>query len=314
MFKRGDSVLVCVSGGPDSVFLLHTLAALKKKIGLQNIFVCNADHGLRGRESVRDSRFVKNLASSLSLKFFFRKLNLRKREYVSLSTEEAARMARYAFFVDVASRSGADVIATGHTLDDQAETVLMRVIKGSSLKGLAGVAPVRREKGLCVVRPLIEMERKEIEKYLNDKSIAYKVDSTNAKDIYFRNVVRNEIIPFLEKFNPRLKRSLSSLASHLRDDLEFIEAEIRRGKRSIRRKGPRISIALKDILLQPGSIRKDVLREMLDRSGGEVKKLNFRHWKELDNLLRRKGRGSAMHLPGGVKAVKLECSLEFVGL
>ncbi|MCX5714939.1 MAG: tRNA lysidine(34) synthetase TilS, partial [Candidatus Omnitrophica bacterium] len=222
MLKPGDTVLIAVSGGPDSVFLLQALAHLKIKLKLKKLVVCNLDHGIRGKESSEDSLFVKKIAEDLNLGFIHKKIDLSKKRSKDLSTEEIAREERYKFFNDAAKAVKADIVATGHTLDDQAETILMRIIKGASLKGVIGISPVREEGPLKIIRPLFELEKAEIERYLDERGREYRIDSTNSEGIYFRNVVRKDIIPYLEKYNPRLKRALCSLAEHLREDFEFI--------------------------------------------------------------------------------------------
>ena len=312
MVAPGDVVLAAVSGGPDSVFLLHLLVSLKKKLGIKEIVVCNLDHGLRGKESEADSLFVKRYSADLGLKFIHKKVNLRTAGSNGISTEEAAREARYEFFNNAAKRAGAGGIATGHTLDDQAETILMRFIKGVSLKGLLGVAPVRTESRFKIIRPLIELGKGEIKRYLDLAGIPYRIDSTNSEPIYFRNVVRNEIMPFLERYNPRLKRALFNLAEHLREDFEFISMEKKRVQKAIMRQGPQgVEVRLKDIIIQPKAIQKEILRDSLEKTGGEVKKLSFRHWKEVENLLKYGRRGNAIDLPGDIRVSRTTGLLVF---
>jgi tRNA(Ile)-lysidine synthase len=307
MLRQGDSVLAAVSGGPDSVFLLHALMRLSKKLKLAKVTVCNMDHCLRRAESEEDSRFVRDLAARLGLGCIHGKVDVAALKDRKLSTEEAARAARYAFFADGAAKAGANAIATGHTIDDQAETVLMRLIKGSSLKGLVGIAPVREgPDGPRIVRPLFEIEKRSIVRYLDDAGIAYRTDSSNLEDKYFRNVVRREVVPFLERYNPRLKRSLFNLAEHLREDFEYIRREKSRmsGRIAKSAKTGGVEIMLKDIVIQPAAIRKEVLRDSLELAGGEVKKLSFRHWKEVDNLLTTKGKGRSVDLPGSIRVTR----------
>ena len=323
MLKAGETVLVAVSGGSDSVFLLQALSHLQNKLKLKKIVVCNLDHGIRGKESSEDLLFVKKIAEGLNLGFIHKKIDLSKKRSKDLSTEEIAREERYKFFNDAAKAVKADVIATGHTLDDQAETILMRIIKGASLKGIVGIAPVREEGSLKIIRPLFELEKAEIEKYLDERGAEYRVDSTNAEPIYFRNVIRKDIIPYLEKYNPRLKRVLCSLAEHLREDFEFIrEAKLRVPLGlSAQRAGGKdqgagdkdggIEIKLKDLVLQPRVIQKEILRDLLEKSGGEVKKLSFRHWKEMEQLLKHKGKGRALDLPGDIRVTRTASSLVF---
>ena len=311
MLRPGDTVLVAVSGGPDSIFLLQALAHLKTKLKLKKLVVCNLDHGIRGRESSEDSLFVKKITEDLMLGFIHKKIDLSKKRSKDLSTEEIAREERYKFFNDAARAVKADAIATGHTLDDQAETILMRIIKGASLKGIIGISPVRGEGSLKIIRPLFELEKAEIEKYLDERGIEYRVDSTNAEPIYFRNVIRRDIIPFLEKYNPRIKRALCSLAEHLREDFEFInEAKSTVGHFAHSAEGS-LEIKLKDLIVQPKALQKEIVRDILERSGGEVKRLNFRHWKEMEQFIKHKRKGNSIDLPGDIRVTRTTSSLVF---
>ena len=313
MLKPDDSVIIAVSGGPDSIFLAYALIRLKNKLKLKSLSICNLDHGLRGKESADDSEFVRKFAGDMGLKFFSKALRLKARQAKGLSIEELAREERYRFFREAAEISGATVIATGHTIDDQAETVLMRVVKGSSLKGIAGIAPARDYGDLRVIRPLIEIEKSEIIRYLDETDIDYRIDSTNSEPIYFRNIIRNEVIPFLAKYNPRLKRSLFSLAQHLREDYDFIseaKLHLKKGKFCKASSGD-VVIKIKDIVIQPAAIQKEVLRDALESSGGEVKRLSYRHWKELESLVRNKPKGSSVHLPGSICVTKSCADITF---
>jgi len=315
MLFPGDRVLAAVSGGPDSVFLLQVLAGLKRKLKLGEITVCNLDHQLRGKESEEDSSFVKSLTGRMGLRYAHKKADIGKIKSKEISTEETARSVRYKFFSECARKFGSNVIATGHTLDDQAETVIMRLIKGSSLKGIVGVAPVRTHGPYRIIRPLIELEKKEIVACLRAAGAKYRVDSSNSGNLYFRNTVRNEILPFLERYNPRLKRVLFTLADHLREDFDFIEREkLVAGSAAARDGAKGQTIELKDIIVQPKAIQKEILRDMLEKSGGSVKKLSFKHWKDMEALIRRKPKGSSVHLPGGVEIKRTENSLTFTVL
>ena len=202
-------------------------------------------------------------------------------------------------------------MATAHTLDDQAETVMMRVIKGASLKGLVGIHPVRFEGRIKFIRPLLEVEKKEVIKYLRKKKIPFRIDRTNTEDRFLRNRVRNKILPYLAKVNPRLKRSLFNLSEHLREDYEFIEEEKNKRKNLIKSKKSLRYIGLADILLQPRALRKEIAREALKSAGGNIKKLTFRHWRDVDNFIRTKETGKSIDLPGGVKIKKTRDRLIF---
>lgn len=313
MLRPGDSVLIAVSGGPDSVFLLRSLHVLKSKLKIKDITVCHIDHGLRGKESKGDSLFVRKLSAELGVKFFEKRIRLKEEKRKGLSTEEYGREVRYKFYRDIAAKIGAGVVATGHTLDDQAETVLMRIIKGSALKGIVGIPPVRCEDRVRFIRPLLGLDKKEIRESLDAEGAAYRIDSTNLENIYFRNTVRNDIIPFLERYNPRLKRVLFNLAEHLREDFEFIEEERMRLKKDILgvKKRGGAEIELKKIVVQPVALQKEILRDALESSGGEVKRLSFRHWKDMERFIKYNRQGSSLDLPGGIRLSRTASALVF---
>jgi len=299
MIHKGDHVLVGVSGGPDSIFLLLTLNHLKEKKGF-SLSVANLDHGIRGNASTADSRFVRDFSGRLKLRFVHKKISITKQDLAKkLSTEELLREKRYLFFRQSAASTGANAIATGHTLDDQAETVLMRVIRGTTIKGLVGIYPVRDDGALRVIRPLLEIEKEEITTYLGDNKIEYRVDHTNMEERYFRNAVRNRIVPYLLRYNPNLKQSLCSMAESLREDREFIETQMKKNE-YLRHNHKYVSINLKDIVIQPKSLQREILRDAMIESGASVKKLTFRHWRDMDDFLRFKRKGQSLDLPGGV--------------
>lgn len=310
MVRKGDRVVAAVSGGPDSVFMLFALDHLMKKVGIE-LAVAHLDHGLRGAESERDARFVEDLARGLGLVYLGARVDLKGRKEKGLSTEESGRAARYAFFRECARNLGANTIATGHTIDDQAETVLMRLIRGSSLKGAAGIPPVREDgSSLRVIRPLIELGKNEITRFLDDNGIAYRIDATNRDAVYFRNLTRHEIIPFLERYNPRLKTALSNFAAHLREDLSFINKE--KEKRSagiVSRRGGSVMLDLKEVIIQPRALVKEIVRDALESAGADLKKLSYKHWKEIEAFIRFKRGEGSLDLPGGVRMTRLKTEL-----
>lgn len=224
MCDAGDTVAVAVSGGVDSVVLLHALTEAAKALSLK-LVVCHLNHNLRGRESGRDLAFVKGLSKRLGLRFAGARLKageLSGREGVSL--QALARAKRYEFLDAVARRHGARKVALGHTLDDQAETVVMRLIKGSSLKGLSSIPPIRGP----FIRPLIETSREEIEGFAADNGIEYVIDSSNLSDKYLRNDIRQNLMPLLKReYNPNIAATLSRVATALRLDDEFMDASAR---------------------------------------------------------------------------------------
>jgi len=221
MLAKGDCVLAAVSGGADSVVMLHVLVALKEELSL-DIAVFHLNHNLRGAESAADLAFVRRLAKRLNLPFEGRRLRAGELDRFSGSTQEAAREARYRHMLEAAKTRGAKKIALGHTLDDQAETVLLRLVKGGGTAGLGGIPPARGP----FVRPLIDVSRDEVEAFARAGKLGYRTDSTNLSTKYLRNDIRLNLIPYLRKnFNPNITASLARLSAILRADADFIDRE-----------------------------------------------------------------------------------------
>lgn len=219
MLSEGDRVLAAVSGGADSVVMLHLLVELSEEMGL-GVIVAHMDHALRAQESRRDHDFVRALARRLGLEFVSRRLSKGELKGGGASLQEAARLKRYAFLEEAAGKCKAGAVALGHTMDDQAETVLMRLMKGSSLAGLAGIPPKRG----IFVRPLINSSRSSVEEYAKERAISFVTDSSNLTVKYLRNRVRLTLLPVLEReYNPSIKEALARTASVLSTDDDFIE-------------------------------------------------------------------------------------------
>ena len=220
LLKPGEKLAAAVSGGPDSVAMLFCLNDLKKDIGFE-LSVFHINHMLRSKESDRDESFVKNLTESLGLPFYFAKTDVAGyQKKHKCSVQVAAREMRYFHMNQLADRHSILKIATGHTADDQAETVLMRILKGSGLKGISGISPIRDNK---YIRPMLEVTREEIEQFLKQNKIKFLMDSTNLKNHYHRNRVRNKLIPFLkEEFNPSIIDALCRSSQIFRADDNFI--------------------------------------------------------------------------------------------
>src|SRR5580704_7352801 len=205
MFEAGQRVGVAVSGGADSVFLLHVLRELAPRWDLR-LSVIHINHGIRGAASIADAEFVRQLAATLGLPFHLRQADVPS---IDGNLEEAARNVRHSFFAELIAAGAVDRVATGHTRSDQAETVLYRILRGSGLTGLSGILPVTRE-GL--VRPLLEIDRGEIETWLRERGIAWREDQTNRDRTYARNRLRHEILPLLrDAFNPQLDQALANM-------------------------------------------------------------------------------------------------------
>ncbi len=211
MLEGGQRVGVAVSGGADSVFLLHALRELGFKLSVIHI-----EHGIRGAASVADAEFVGRLGADFGIPFLIHHADV---PAMDGNLEQAAREVRQAFYAELIASGAVDRVATGHTRTDQAETVLYRILRGSGLTGLSGILPVTRE---GIIRPLLEIDRAEIEGWLRERGTAWREDETNRDRTLARNRLRHEILPLLrDGFNPQLDQALAHLATLARDEEDY---------------------------------------------------------------------------------------------
>jgi len=220
MLPEGAYVLCAVSGGPDSMCMLHMLNRLAQT-GKIRITAAHFNHGLRGAESDRDAEFVQNYCALNNIPCYIGAgdVSAHAREN-KVSIELAARELRYDFLLKTAEKAGADRIATAHTADDNAETVLMNLIRGSGLKGLRGIPPVRDN----IIRPILCFTREQVMEYIKEHGIPYVEDSTNLEPIYTRNKLRHTLIPLLKEFNPRIVETLSETSEHIAGDEDYLSS------------------------------------------------------------------------------------------
>lgn len=220
MLKKGDNVLVAVSGGVDSMALLYLLLEVQAEYGI-NLYVAHVNHGVRGEEAKRDQEFVKNKTKELGLKFFTKNVDMDgyAKEH-KITSEEAGRILRYDFFTEIIKSLGTGKIAVGHNLNDQAETLLMRFLRGTGIDGLRGI----EFKNENIIRPILAISREELEDYIKEESIEITQDHTNFQPIYTRNKIRLELIPYIEKyFNPNLVATMERTAKLAEIDSNFLE-------------------------------------------------------------------------------------------
>jgi len=306
MLEKNDSVLVGLSGGPDSVTLLHALYSLKKEYSL-NILLAHLDHKFRGEESRADRKFCEDLAKKYNLEIMWEEIDVPKiSKEKGISPEEAARFERYGFFKRSAKERGIDKIAVGHTRDDQAETVLMRIIRGAGMKGLGGISPVKDMHGFKIIRPLIEISRKDVEAFISETGLKFRKDSSNEKAIFTRNKIRLELIPLLEKeFNSNIKEVLANMAENLKTEDEFLSKLAKRKFKSVSKvRQEEILIDIKKFKKQPEAIRKRILRAALEEFKGDLRRLTYQHWKEMEDLINSRPVNSIVNLPAGISVAK----------
>jgi len=305
MLCNGDTVLVGVSGGPDSMALLYLLMDIRNEYGI-TLKAAHLNHGFR-KEAVDEAEFVRKTAVSLGLPVIISSIDVPAiKETDGLSAQEAARKARYAFFAEAAEEAGASMVALAHTADDQAETVLMRLLRGSGPLGLSGIPPVRkissqeagvRRQGPIIIRPLIECSRKEIEKYISDRNIPFVTDSSNLKMDYMRNRVRIELLPFLEGYNPNIKETLVRTADVASRDNQFLDMEADRIYKTFRDNKEGISIEFKTLKELHPALSSRVIRKAIKAVKGDLKRVSFQHISDILSLM-DSGEGKwSLHLP-----------------
>ena len=295
MFEKDDRVVVGVSGGADSVCLLHVLHELRKALRI-DLIVCHFDHGLRLGEDEEETRFVQRLAESFNLPFATEKARGECRTE-GRSMEETARDLRYAFFADRMHHFSAQKIAVGHTLDDQAETVIMRLLRGSGTSGLSGIPPVRDR---VIVRPLIELGREEIVEYLSRTGMKYVTDSSNLDTTPLRNEIRLNILPLLKKRQPGLVKILGKTAAILKEEREWMETEARewinlQGQVGLHRE---ITIPLPEFNQLNEAKKKHVIREALRTSGGSLSRITSEHIEAVKRVAQGENPHARIPLPG----------------
>ena len=263
LLSRGDRVLVAVSGGPDSVALVSALCALRLRWNLQ-LWVVHFHHGLRGTEADDDAEFVKGLSERFGVPFICRRLPVASTRVKGRSLQDTAHHLRYEALLTLSLAIGANKVALGHTQDDQAETLLMWLLRGAGTTGLAGMPAMREDR---FIRPLLEVGRGDILQYLTEQGVPFREDSTNLKPVYLRNRMRHEVIPALHVFNPGLVKTLSRQAVILREDDRYLDqlAEAEMTCLSQPADGDEWILDRKKLLALPLALQRRVVRLALRR-------------------------------------------------
>ena len=223
LIKNGDKIVVGVSGGPDSICLLDILRKIKNPTF--NIIVAHINHMIR-EEADEDENFVKEYCNKNNIQFYSKSIDVQKiANNNKISTEEAGRNARYEFFDEILKKTGGNKIAIAHNKNDKIETIIMNELRGCGLSGLKGIEPMRSK----YIRPLIECERKHIEKYCNDNKLNPRIDKTNLENIYTRNKIRNIVIPYIkQEFNPNIIETMDRLSILVSEQEEYIQNQVKK--------------------------------------------------------------------------------------
>jgi tRNA(Ile)-lysidine synthase len=335
--RKDARIVVAASGGADSTVLLIALAELKERrlISIE-LKVAHLDHGLRGNVGAEDARWVGELARELGFEFETKRAGVKERAHKTRDNlEQAARRERYEFLSQVAREWGARLVVTGHTLDDQAETVLLALLRGSGADGLGGMRPVRPlrdgDSSVLLARPLLGWARRaETREYCASRGIAPRVDAMNDDERFARVRVRRQLMPLLETFNPRAVESITRAAGLLREDADALEAEaskllreamderarrrVVRGEgqgacegrvdaeREIGREGRCASPLRVEVLSSASAaVRRRALRRWLAQGRGDLRRVELAHVVALEKLLAGEQGGRVAELPGGAR-------------
>ncbi|MBI4565783.1 MAG: tRNA lysidine(34) synthetase TilS [Planctomycetes bacterium] len=310
LIRKGETILCAVSGGPDSVALLTILKAINELQLLEwKLHVAHFNHGLREKAADDDEDFVRRLAEKHGLPFHSARASVRElQKTLKLSPEEAARKARYQWLTAKAIELHAQKIAIAHNLDDQAETILHRIIRGTGLRGLRGMSPIRRiskKHDLYAVRPLIEVERVEIESFLREQSLAFQVDASNTDISLTRNRLRHKLIPLIEnEFNPRVKMALVKLgqtAGSFYLLLREIAEEVYENTKML--SGEReVCLSVEEFSKLPPAIQTLIIDKAVRTVRGAPLHLNFEHYLEIISLCGEHAYSKTIRLPKGLEA------------
>ncbi len=302
-------LLVAVSGGADSVALLRLLLAINGSDHWNwTLAVAHVDHGIRGRASAVDARFVRDLAGELELPFILRSLKLS-----ADSSEDVARQGRLAALYKMATgrvrgKSAFDAVVTAHHADDQAETIVMRIMRGTGIEGLAGIASDTTVGGLRLLRPLLEIRRQELHGYLREIAQDWREDKTNASTRYLRNRMRQTVMPMLDVIWPRGVAALGRLGQLAAEAQQALDAEVdRRLKAAPPRAGKTAIVVSREMLRSaPPAIGSEILRRAIETAGGSCQSADFERIREVLRIARTRLGGKRVEIGNGI-------TVEFAG-
>lgn len=311
MLSQGDRVLVGLSGGPDSVCLLAILHRLKPEFSI-HLSAAYIDHGLRPDEIPYEIEFCRDLCSSIDIPFTTRPIDVKSHmKEKKLNKQEAARELRYKILHEIAAQKAANKIALGHNADDQAETIIMRLLRGAGPSGLSGIPPIRTQKSVLsiqkvdIIRPLIEIERHEIENFLETEGIGFIIDSSNLRREYLRNKIRHLIIPEARKLNMDVVKTISRTADIFRDEERYFEILVTKTlmKLITRKTDNTIELFLAPLEAMDTVILRRVLRRAIDETKG-LRGISFIHIEDIMSLIKSGKSGDRIYLPKDIRVIK----------
>ncbi len=302
LINLNDNIIVGVSGGPDSMMLLHVLKGFKEYMNF-NIFVAHINHGVRGKDADNDEKFVENICERWNLPFYSKKVNMD--EYAKLrkiSSEEAGREIRYNFFREIANKIGNAKIAVAHNKNDQVETAIMRFIRGTGIDGLKGMDYINGD----IIRPVLDIERDKIEKYCEENNIEYRTDWTNNKPIYGRNKIRLELIPYIEEnLNNGLINTVYRTTQIMRTDSNFLNECAYRAYKKVLKRELNDNIVLYTDMFNDlhDALKSRIIRICINKIKGNIKGLQEKHIRYIIDIANKNTTGNSIDIIKGIKVI-----------
>ncbi len=293
MLQENDHIIIGLSGGADSITLLHLLIEIKDIYNL-SLTAVHINHGIRGEEAYNDEIFVQNLCQRLNLHLEIYNFDIKKEaKKRKITEEEAGRLIRYKTFDECLSKNNATKIAVAHNMNDNAETMIMRFFRGTGIKGISGIPPVRGN----IIRPLITFCREDIEQYCIENKIGYIIDSTNNEAVYMRNKIRIQLIPYIkEEINPSIVETLFRMSDLFSQEESYLNKVANEAYDYCLEKDERILISIKKLCTYPDIIQKRIIRIGLSNISNDLHDISYTHINDI-LLLANKDTGKMLNLP-----------------
>lgn len=303
LIEDGDKIVLGLSGGPDSVCLLHILYRLKEKMNIE-VYAAHLNHQIRGLEAQKDALYISQICEDLGITSFVKAINVPeycKEQGVSL--EEGARTLRYEMFEEIKQKTKSNKIAIGHNRNDQAETVLMRIMRGTGLQGLRGIEYIRDNK---IIRPILDIERSDIEAYCEKYELNPRIDKTNLESIYTRNKIRLELIPYMkDNFNPNVIESIVRMTNSLKSDSDYIDLEAEKSFKEVSTlKEDSVEISLPKYSNLHNAIKVRILRSAIKHIIGDTNFVDQKHIEDIIELECESKLNKMLNLPRGIFAYR----------
>lgn len=303
MLQQGNKIVVGVSGGPDSVALLHILQNLSKEYNL-TLWVAHLNHLLRQDEADEDALFVKRLSDKFGLECIIERIAVAKTKRPCCSIEQEARHIRYEFLCKTANKVGATKIALGHQADDNIETILMWLLRGCGPQGFKGIPPIRQiNSKYQIIRPLIKITPSEIYNYLKEHNLEFRIDSSNLKKDYIRNKIRLELLPELAEYNPQIRESLKKLSSLWQMDDDCLINIAQKAKQEVMQGIGRINITI--LTTYHKAIQSRILKMAIEEIKGDLKGVSHQQIKAILDLITSQCPQKRLDLTDGIRIERI---------